>query len=300
MSGGEWTMLLVLSVLWGGSFFFIAVAVKGLPPVTIVFLRVLIAAIVLNLALLAAGRRLPAGTRRWQAFFLMAALNNAVPFTLIVWGAVYIPSGLASILNASAPLWALVVAHYLTHDEKMTRPRLIGLVLGFAGIVYMIGVDALRSLGTHVLAQLAVLAGALCYALGSAAGRRFLHLEMPPLVFAAGQFTAASVLLLPVTLAVDRPWLLPAPGAGVMGAVTGLAVLSTACAYIIYFRVLSSAGAVNILLVTFLVPITSILLGSVFLGERLAPYHFTGMLLVGLGLAVIDGRLWRRLRQPRQ
>lgn len=300
MSGGEWAMLLILSVLWGGSFFFIAVAVKGLPPITIVLLRVALAALALNLVLLAVGQRLPVDRRHWKAFFVMAALNNAVPFTLIVWGTAHIPSGLASVLNASAPLWALVVAHVLTHDEKMTRPRVVGVIIGFAGIIYMIGVDAVRAMGTHVVAQLAVVAGAFCYALGSATGRRLQYLAMKPLLFSAGQFAAATVLMLPVALLVDRPWQLPVPGVEVMAAVAGLAIVSTAFAYIIYFRVLSSAGAVNILLVTFLVPITSILLGAAFLGERLQPSHFLGMALIGTGLAVIDGRLWRRLRYSAQ
>lgn len=297
MSGSEWAMLLFLSVLWGGSFFFMAVAVKGLPVMTIVLLRVGLAALVLNTMLLAVGQRLPSGARYWKAFFSMAFLNNAVPFVLIVWGTAHIASGLASILNASAPLWALVVVHFLTHDEKMTRPRVIGVAVGFAGIIYMVGTDALSELGTEVLAQLAVLGSALCYALGSALGRRLQHLEMKPLVFAGGQFTAATALMLPATLFVDRPWLLEMPGWEVTGAVAGLAVLSTAVAYIIYFRVLSSAGAVNILLVTFLVPVTAILLGALILGERLAPSHFAGMALIGVGLSIIDGRLWRLLLQ---
>jgi len=214
-----------------------------------------------------------------------------------VWGTAHIASGLASILNASAPLWALVVMHFLTHDEKTTRPRVIGVAVGFAGIIYMVGTDALSELGTEVLAQLAVLGSALCYAPGSALGRRLQHLEMKPLVFAGGQFTAATALMLPATLFVDRPWLLEMPGWDVTGAVAGLAVLSTAVAYIIYFRVLSSAGAVNILLVTFLVPVTAILLGALILGERLAPSHFAGMALIGVGLSIIDGRLWRLLLQ---
>jgi drug/metabolite transporter (DMT)-like permease len=296
MSGGEWAMLLFLSVLWGGSFFFIAVAVDALPTLTIVLLRVGLAALVLDIALYAVGQRLPLGARYWKAFFAMAVLNNAIPFTLVVWGTSHIASGLASILNASAPLWALVVVHFVTHDEKITRPRIIGVLIGFAGIIYMIGADALRELGTEVLAQLAVLGAALCYALASALGRRLQHLEMKPLVFSSGQFTAATLIMLPMALFVDRPWLLPVPGVEVMGAVTGLAVLSTAAAYIIYFRVLSSAGAVNILLVTFLVPVTAILLGALILHERLAPSHFTGMALIGIGLAIIDGRLWRRVR----
>jgi drug/metabolite transporter (DMT)-like permease len=292
----EWSLLIALSVLWGGSFFFVGVAVSGLPPFTIAALRVGLAAIVLNLFLLAVGLRLPMDRRVWLAFFAMGFINNLIPFNLIIWGQTHIASGLASILNATTPLFSILVAHRLTADERMTPGRVAGIVLGIAGVAVIIGPGALRGLGTHVLAQLAILGASLSYAFGAVFGRRFRDMGLQPHVTATGQVSASTVMLLPLALLVDRPWTLPMPDAGVWGAVLGLAVLSTAVAYIIYFRILGSSGATNILLVTFLIPVSAILLGVTLLGETLQPRHFAGMLLIGLGLAAIDGRMlpWRR------
>jgi drug/metabolite transporter (DMT)-like permease len=297
MTGSEWSLLVFLSILWGMSFYFMGVAVRELPPFTIVLMRVVLAAAALNLLLRATGQRLPVTRETCMAFLVLGLLNNAVPFSLIIWGASHIPTSLAAILNASTPLFALVVAHLLTRDEKMTPARGAGVIVGFGGIIVMIGVDALRALGTHVVAQIAVLAGSLSYAVASSMGRRYQKLGLKPLQFASGQFTASMLLMLPVALLVDRPWELAPPGAGAWGAVIGMGLLSTALAYIIYFRVLATAGAVNILLVTFLVPVTSIILGAALLGERLHATHFLGMGLIGLGLVVIDGRALRAFRR---
>jgi drug/metabolite transporter (DMT)-like permease len=296
----EWSLLLGLSVLWGGSFFFVGVAVDGLPPFTIVLLRVGLAAVVLHLALRLMGLRMPGERRIWMAFFGMGFLNNLIPFSLIVWGQTHIASGLASILNATTPLFSVVVAHWLTSDEKLTRGRLAGIVVGIAGVIVIIGPGALRGLGTNVAAQLAILGASLSYAFGAVFGRRFRAMGITPQVTATGQVTASTVLLLPLALLVDRPWTLAMPGMEIWAAVAGLAVLSTALAYIIYFRILASSGATNILLVTFLIPVSAILLGVTILGESLQPQHFAGMLLIGLGLAAIDGRLLRLRRQAPQ
>ena len=292
----EWILLITLSILWGGSFFFVGVAVDALGPLTIVALRVGLAAIALNLVVVLMGLRMPAEKPMWKAFFGMGLLNNMIPFTLIVWGQAYIASGLASILNASTIFFTVIAAHYLTRDETLTGGRFIGVLLGIAGVIFMIGTDALSGLGTQLLAQLAVLGGALSYAFAGIFGRRFRTLNSPPLVTATGQVTASAVVLVPLSLIVERPWLLPMPGAEVWGAILGLALLSTALAYILYFRVLSTAGATNILLVTFLIPVSAILLGTSLLGEQLEPKHFAGMALIGLGLAAIDGRPYRILR----
>lgn len=297
MTGGEWSLLLFLSVLWGMSFYFMGVAVDEIPPLTIVLCRVVLAALALNLLLPLTGQRLPLHGPAISAFLVLGLVNNVVPFSLIVWSTSHIPTSLSAILNASTPLFALLVAHLLTHDERMTAARVSGVIVGFGGIVVMIGIDALRHLGTHVLAQIAVLAGSLAYAVASVLGRRFQRLGLKPLQFAAGQFLASSLLMLPLALLVDRPWMLPPPGAPAIGAVAGMGLLSTGLAYIIYFRMLATAGAVNILLVTFLVPVTSILLGAGLLGERLLPSHFAGMALIGAGLAIIDGRVLRLLKR---
>lgn len=296
MTSAEWAMLLALSVLWGGSFFFVGIAVKELPPISIVALRVGLAALALLVVIRALGVVMPKSTRVWAAFFGMGLLNNVVPFGLIAWGQTHIASGLASILNATTPLFTVIVAHVLTDDEKMTPARTIGVVLGLAGICVMIGVGALRSLNAGVVAQLSVLAAALSYAFAGVFGRRFRSMNVPPLATATGQVTASSIILIPIALAVDRPWTLPVPSLQAIAAIAGLALFSTALAYILYFRILATAGAINLLLVTFLIPVSAILLGVLVLGERLQPRHWLGMALVSLGLIAVDGRLWSALR----
>jgi drug/metabolite transporter (DMT)-like permease len=296
MTPSEWALLLALSVLWGGSFFFIAVAVAELPPFTVVVLRVGLAALILNIAISAVGLRMPRDRQTWRAFFGMGILNNVMPFCLIVWGQTHIASGLAAILNATTPLWTVIVAHLLTSDERMTGNRLAGVIVGFLGVVVMIGPDALAGLGANVAAQLAVLAAGMSYAFAGVYGRRFRQMRTAPMLTAMGQVSASTIMLLPVALIVDHPWTLPMPSPSAWGAVLGIASLSTALAYVLYFRILATAGATNLLLVTFLIPVSAILLGSL-LGERLGPSHFLGMAFVGAGLAAIDGRLAKLARK---
>jgi drug/metabolite transporter (DMT)-like permease len=291
----EWGLLLTLSVLWGGSFFFNGIAVKELPTLTVVVARVMIATIILLVATSAMSVRLPREGSVWATFFGMGLLNNVVPFSLIVWGQAHIASGVASILNATTPLFTVVVAHVLTPDEKMTGGRLVGVLAGFAGVATMIGSDAVASLGIDVVAQVACLAAAVSYALAGVYGRRFKTMGVSPLATATGQVTASSVMLIPIMLLVDKPWTLPLPSTAAILALMGVAALSTALAYILYFRILATAGATNLLLVTFLIPVTAILLGVLALGETLQLKHWMGMALIGLGLAAVDGRPWRAL-----
>lgn len=297
MGLASWGMLLGLSVLWGGSFFFMEVAVRELPTFTFVVLRVgLAAAVLLTLARLM-GLALPRSRTIWAAFFCMGLLNNVVPFCLIAWGETRIAGGLASILNATTPLFAVVAAHALTDDEKMSVGKAAGVAVGFVGVAVMIGPTLFDSIGGHVWAQVAVLGAALSYSLAGIFGKRFKRLGMPPMLTAAGQVTASTVMLLPVALLVDRPWTLDMPGIRVWGAVLGIALLSTALAYVVYFRALAAMGATNVMLVTFLIPVSAILLSWGILGERLAARDFLGMALIVAGLAAIDGRLasgWRR------
>jgi drug/metabolite transporter (DMT)-like permease len=292
MSALEWGLLVTLSVLWGGSFFFVAIAVNDLPPLTIVVARIAIAALALHGLLWLLGHKLPRDARAWVAFFGMGLLNNVVPFTLIVWGQTHIASGLAAILNATTPLFTLIVAHLATRDEKMSRGGVAGVVVGFAGVGIMVGGTALRSLGTDVIAQFAILAAALSYAFAAVFGRRFATMGIAPVATATGQLTASAIVLLPVMVLLDHPWTLPMPSYSTIAALAGLALVSTAIAYIIYFRILQTAGATNLLLVTFLIPVSAILLGTLVLGETLLPKHVMGMALIGVGLAAIDGRPW--------
>jgi drug/metabolite transporter (DMT)-like permease len=291
MGAREWAMLVTLSVLWGGSFLFVGVAVRELPPLTIVVLRVGLAALALVAMLRVMGIAMPRERRVWAAFFAMGLLNNAVPFTLIAWGQGHVASGVASIFNATTPLFGVLVAHVWTSDEKVTPGRLAGVIIGFAGVAVMMGGSgALFPTGVQAMAQAAFLVAALLYALGGVYGRRFKVMGVELLATAAGMLTASSLMLLPVMLVIDRPWDLPAPSLATIASILGLALLATALAFILYFRILASAGATNLLLVTFLIPVSAIVLGATLLGERLEPKHFGGMALIGLGLAAIDGR----------
>nr|WP_314090478.1 DMT family transporter [uncultured Shinella sp.] len=296
----EWGLLIALSALWGGSFLFNGILVRELPPLTIVAARVALAAIALWTIVRLSGHAVPRSREVWLAFLGMGVLNNVIPFSLIVWGQTHIASGLASILNATTPLFAVIVAHVLTEDEKMTGGRLVGVLVGFAGVALMIGPSVLSDLGTNVLAQLAVLGAAVSYAFAGIWGRRFRRMGLPPLLPAAGQVTASALIMLPVALVVDRPWTLAVPSQEAWLALFGLAVLATALAYVIFFRILATAGATNLMLVTFLIPVSAILLGALVLGEVLAPKHFAGMALIAVGLAAIDGRVLKMFADRRQ
>ncbi|MEO1091523.1 MAG: EamA family transporter [Pseudomonadota bacterium] len=297
MTATEWGLVVALSILWGGSFFFNGVAVQELPTFTVVVARVAIAGAILLIVLRVVGVALPLDLAAWQAFLAMGLLNNVVPFSLIVWGQHHVASGVASILNATTPLFGVVVAHLLTADEKATGARFLGVVVGFFGVALMMGVDVLAGLGSTALGQLACLGAALSYAFAGVYGRRFRRLGIPPLATATGQVLASSAVLVPLMLLVDRPWTLPMPSAATIGALLGVAALSTALAYVLYFRILATAGATNLLLVTLLIPVSAVLLGVALLDERLGPEHLGGMALIALGLAVIDGRPWRWLRR---
>ena len=288
----EWFMLIVLSVLWGGSFFFVEVAVSELPTLTIVLVRVALAAVALWLFIAVAGIALPKSSAVWGSFLIMGLLNNVLPFTLIVWGQSHIASGLASILNATTPLFAVLVAGALLRDERITKRKSIGVVIGFLGTVVMIGPSALGGIGVHVAAQLAVLAAALSYAFAGVYGRRFKARNVHPVVVAAGQVSASSLFLIPMVLVFDDPAGLGMPSTHTVMALVALALFSTAFAYVLYFKILASAGATNLLLVTFLIPVSAILLGTMVLGETLQIPHMIGMAIIMIGLVAIDGRLF--------
>lgn len=297
MGLAPWGMLLGLSVLWGGSFFFMEVAVRELPPITFVVLRVGLAAAVLLVLVRLSGLAMPRERSTWSAFFFMGLVNNVVPFCLIAWGETRIAGGLASILNATTPLFAVIAAHMLTADEKMSANKVAGVVVGFAGVAVMIGPALLDGLGGNLWAQLAVLGAALSYSFAGIFGKRFKQMGVTPMQTAAGQVTASATMLLPVALIVDRPWTIAMPSLPVWGAVLGIALLSTALAYVVYFRVLAAVGATNLMLVTFLIPVSANLLGWAVLSEHLTARNFLGMALIALGLAAIDGRLVPGYRQ---
>jgi drug/metabolite transporter (DMT)-like permease len=296
MTAREWALLALLSLLWGGSFFFVGVAVKELPPLTLVTLRAGLAALLLWASAPVTGVSAPRSGKAVAVIVLLGFGNNALPFALIAWGQTQLPSGLASILNAATPLFTVLAAHVLTSEEKLSSLKAFGAVAGMAGVAWLIGPDLLwGGSPARVWAELAVLAAAMSYALSAIFARRVRFLGLKPIDVAAGQATAATALLAPLALAIDRPWTLPTPSLAVIASVLAIAAFSTALAYVVYFRILAGAGATNVLLVTLLVPATSVILGALFLNERLLTRQFLGFALIAIGLAFIDGRLPRAL-----
>jgi len=300
MSPVDWLMLAALSILWGGSFYLNKLAVAEVPPLTVALGRVAVAAVVL-IAIAWMRDELRPLRVAWPVFLTLGLVNSAVPFTLIAWGQTQIASGLASILNATTPLFAVVIANATTTDDKLTPGRAVGIGCGLIGVAVMIGPGALNGLSLHVAGEFACLVAAALYATGTVYARRFR--KFTPNTLGAGQTGAATLLLMAPVAFVDQPWThaLPSPRAIVV--LVGLGAFSTALAYILYFRLLARAGATNTSLVTFLIPVSAILLGVFALGERLEPHQLAGMTAIALGLVAIDGRteqafaLWRRQRK---
>lgn len=295
MSPGDFLILIVLSVLWGGSFFFVEVLVDYLPPLTIVNFRVGLAAVLLWIIILGMKLPIPKTLKAWRALFILGAFNNALPFCLIVWGQTQISSGLASILNATAPFFTVIVAGAFLADEKFSRNKIIGVIVGMVGTAVLIGPEALQGMSGSMLGQLAVMAAALSYAFSGVFSRRFKTWGVSPFIVATGQVTSAALMLLPLTLFIDQPWTLELPPTHALLSLLGLATLSTVVAYILYFRLIASAGATNAALVTFLIPISAILLGVFVLGESFSWIQAAGMTLIASGLLIMDGRVFRRI-----
>ncbi len=292
----EWGFLFALAFLWSWVFFLTKVALGDMPPFTVVVLRLGIGAIILHGVVLFSGVRMPTSLRTWVAFAGMGALNNFIPFCLIAWGQTQIASGLAAILNATTPLFTVLLAHVLTRDERMTPNWLGGVLLGVIGVGVMIGSSAFRGLTANVLGQGAILGAAVCYACAGIFGRRLR--QLPPMVAATGQVTTGALLALPLALFVDRPWLQAMPGVAAWSAVAAAALFCTALGYALYFRILATAGATNLLLVTLLMPVGAVWLGMAILGEQIHAREFVGMALIGFGLVMIDSRMVAPHRPP--
>ncbi|MEK9280253.1 DMT family transporter [Bradyrhizobium sp. ISRA442] len=284
----DWSLLCVLSVLWGGSFFFNGAALRELPALTLVFLRVALGAIILLPLLRAQGIAFPNGFAGWRAFLAIGLLNNVAPFSLIVLGQTFIPSGLASILNATTPLFTVIVMA-AAGEEMLQMRRVAGVALGLVGVIVLRGWGADARAG-QALGILLCLGGAFSYGLAALAARRLLK-DSPPLGTATFQLMASTFLMAIVVGAIEKPWRLPLPGVATWLAVLGLAGLSTALAYIVFFQILRRSGATNVMLVTLLIPVTAILLGWLVLGEPISAREIAGAMVIGSALLVIDGRV---------
>ena len=292
MNARNWALLLFLGAIWGGSFFFARIAVAEIPPLTLVLFRVAIAALALHLYLGFRGPSFRLALPYAASFFVLALLNNVIPFSLIFAGQTELGAGLASVLNATTPFWTVLVANMVTSDEKLSWNKVAGILLGIAGTAVMIGPGLLAGIGGPVWAKFALVGASLSYAFAVIFAKRFRTL--PPTVIATGQLTASTIMMIPVVLAMTGGANLFAASPHVWLAVFSLALLSTAFAYILFFNIIASAGATNASLVTLVVPVSAILLGAVFLGERLELFEVGGMVLIGLGLVTIDGRLLKR------
>ena len=300
MGTTDWAMLLLLSFLWGGSFFLIGVLVAELPPLTIVTIRVGVAALTLWAVLLVGGYDIPKTFKLWRAFFMLGLLNNVSPFTFIVWGQNHIGAGLASIMNATTPLFTILIAGAFLVDEHITPQKVAGVVLGLIGVSVLIGAESLAGIGLDIslqtLAQLAIMGAAISYGCASVFGRRFKALGVSPFSTSVGQVTASTLILLPITFVIERPDQLANPSLQAWLSILCLGVFCTALGYTLFFKILSSSGATNVVLVTFLVPVTASFLGWLILNEQLHSSHFIGMAFIGLGLAAIDGRVLKKLK----
>jgi len=291
MSLRNWAMLILLGAIWGGSFFFARIAVAEIQPLTLVLFRVAIAAAALHVYLAARGISFRSALPFAGGFVLLAMLNNVVPFSLIFAGQTELGAGLASVLNATTPFWTALLANMLTADEKLSWNKVAGILLGIAGTAVMIGPGLVAGMGGPVWAKFALVGASVSYAFALIVAKRFKGI--PPTVVAAAQLTASTIIMIPVVLAVNGVQGMFAASAHVWASVVALALMSTAFAYILYFNLIAAAGATNASLVTLIVPVSAILLGVVFLGERLELFEMAGIALIGLGLVTIDGRLLR-------
>ncbi|MEM9332632.1 MAG: DMT family transporter [Pseudomonadota bacterium] len=285
----DWIMIVTLALIWGGSFLFGRILMLEWPPFTVVFLRVAIAALSLWLFLAVTGKKFPLDMGLVIAIVIMGVLNNVIPFSLILIGQQEIGSGLASVVNAMTPIWTLIIANFLTADEKISTNKIFGIIFGFAGVAVLIGGDILQGLSASAWAQIAVLGATIAYGFAGVFGKRFKGQD--PIVISTGQLTASSLVMLPIMFAFEEPFSIGMPTAEMMVSMLGLSVLCTAIAYVLFFHILASAGATNVSLVTFLVPVSAVILGALWLGETLSFGNVAGMILIIFGLVLVDGRL---------
>jgi drug/metabolite transporter (DMT)-like permease len=292
-----WGLIGILSILWGGAFFLIEVGLRSYSPMMLVFMRLALAVPPMWIVMRLNGNRLPRDFKSWRLLMVVGMLNCALPFMLFFWGQQYLDSGYASILNATTPLWGVVTAHFMTQDEKATSARIIGVLVGMAGIIIMVGPDAVKGLSNNLLAQIACILSTLFYSFAAIYGRRLSQTAMTPMVVATGQTMMAALFMLPVILIMDQPWHMPMPRLDSTIAGIVLALFSTALAYILYFRLIDRSGASNALLVGFIMPVLAIILGVAFLGEHLQGGQIGGAVLIAIGLVILDGRLVTRFQQ---
>ena len=280
-----WFIFLLLGVIWGASYFFIKVGVADIPPFTFVLCRMFVASIVLFIILKLRGNTLPRQRQLWKTLVVMGILNGVIPYTLITWGETHITSGLASILNATTPLFTVLLAHYWTHDERMTLPKIVGMLIGFVGVV-IVFIPELRDLQMEFWGQFAVVVASLSYALATIVARRALR-GVSPVISAAGQLGTAALWMLPLSLVFDQPWTLH-PSLPAIAALLTLAFFGTAVAYILYYWLIEHTGATRTALVTYVLPIFGVMWGALLLGELITWEAIAGLVLIIAGVALVN------------
>lgn len=294
ISSRAWAEMLLLAMIWGASFVSIRIALDEIGPMTAVAHRVGWAMIALWGAVLVMRLPIPRDPKVWIGFLGMGLLNNVIPFGLMAWGQLHIESGLTSILNAATAIFGVIAAAVFFADERITSRKAIGVALGFAGVATAIGLENLRQFDIRSLAQLAVIAGTMSYALASVWARKRLG-GQPPQVAAAGMVTGATLIMLPLSWVMEGPITLDLQPRTYL-AIGYYALIATALAYLLYYRVLAMAGSGNLMLVTLLIPPFAIILGAALLNETLRPAAYFGFGLLALGLLVLDGRVWHLIK----
>ncbi len=293
VSLNDWLLIILLAGIWGGSFLFGRILMIEWPPMTVVFLRVFLAAVTLWLFLWITKKQFPKDVTLIKGILVMGILNNVIPFSLILIGQKEIGSGLAAVVNAMTPIWTLIIANSFTADEKFSKNKIAGITLGFLGVAILIGADFIQGFTASAWAQGAVLGATISYGFAGVWGKRFKRQD--PIIVSTGQLTASSLIMLPLVFILEEPFSLSTPSIEMLISLLALAILCTSFAYVLYFKILSSAGATHASLVTFLVPISAIVLGIIWLNETLTTSNILGMILIILGLALIDGRVLKML-----
>jgi drug/metabolite transporter (DMT)-like permease len=280
----ELALLVLLATLWGASYTFIKLGVATIPPITLIAARTAIAGVLLLMIMRWRGLKMPRDAATWRRFMFQACLNSVIPWTMIAWGERSLDAGLATILNSTSPIFTFFLTLAITRHEALTSRKLLGVAAGMAGICLIVGVQALAGLGEQLTAQVVTVLAAICYAGAAIFSRGFRDLD--PMAPAAGSLLCGAVILIPVSLVVDRPWTL-APSMSSMLALSGLAVFSTAFAFVIYFRLIQTLGSVGTTAQAYLrVPI-GVALGVLFLGESLTPTAWIGLGCVVIGVAAM-------------
>ena len=300
----SWGLLILLWFCWGGSFFYGHIALTAVPPLTLVFCRVFIGMLILLPIIWLWRVKIPRGIKVWRSMLLMAIFNTALPFSLIAFGLTRVSSSLGGILNATVPMWTAALAHFATKDERLSLPKFIGIVTSLLGVIILIGMkDSMVApvIVGHTapspdqfldsLAKLAFVAATASYAISGIYGKRFRAMGVEPIFAATAQLLMASLLLLPLMIFVDRPWQLPTPSWSAVASLLAIGIISTGLAYILYYRILAMAGAINVSLVTYLVPVSATLLGVLVLGESFTVFTMVGIGIIALGLLILDGRI---------